>query len=341
MRKAKLIDGIQFFKTLSFKKLLNGFLLRTSYFITKHTKAYVHWGQPEFLSIEPTNLCNLSCPECPSGTNNLKRAKLFLSLSDYKEIIDKTASHLSYLQLFFQGEPFMHPKIFEFIEYATSRKIYTCISTNGQFLNQKNCKKIISSGLHQLIVSLDGTTQGIYEKYRVGGSLNKAIQGISDLVKLKNDLPGHTPYIILQFVIFKHNEHQIPEVKKLAEKLGVQLHLKTAQINDLAKASDLLPGNIHYSRYTLNNQGDYVLNRVNNHKCKRIWTGSVISAENQLLPCCFDKKAEHPYSNKGEGIGTWKSKPATKLRKQVWANNTQIEMCRNCLEGTRITIKKA
>lgn len=340
MLNAELTDEIQFFKTLSFRKVYNGFLLRCSYLLSKIFNTYIHWGQPEFLSIEPTNLCNLSCPECASGTNNLGRQRQFLSSFHYKSTIDKVAKHLSYLQLFLQGEPLMHPKIYEFIEYATSKRIYSSISTNGQFLSENNCRKLVNSGLHRLIVSIDGATQGVYEKYRVGGSLNKAIQGIRDLIAIKTKSSSKTPYIIIQFVVFKHNEHQIPEIKNMANELGVSLQLKTAQLNDFELNNSELPV---YSRYKQQLNGKYQLNRPKNYKCKRIWYGSVVTANNSLLPCCFDKQAIHPYSKMDEGYFAeeWKNKKAINFRKRVWNYDPEIKICSNCTEGLKHIIKKA
>lgn len=339
MNNAELIDGFQFFKTISFRKIINGFLLRASYSISKYFFIHIHWGKPEFISIEPTNLCNLKCPECPSGTDNLNRPRLFLSLDDFKTTINKIYRHLAYLQLFFQGEPFMHPKIYGFIKHAVSKNIYMSISTNGQFLNQKNCKNIVNSGLQRLIISIDGTTQTTYEKYRVGGSLNKLIQGVKDINEAKSSQASKTPFIVLQFIVLKHNEHQIAEVMQLAKKLNVKLQIKTAQIENLEKANALVPLNKNYSRYKLYN-GTFKLARKNSFKCKRIWFGSVITAENQLLPCCFDKKATYAYNEKGAGYSNWKAKSAQLFRRQVWNYNSNIHMCMNCSEGAKVIIKK-
>lgn len=336
MTKGEIIDAFIFLKTLTLKKISNGFLLRLSYNLSKIWSKYIHWGQPESLSIEPTNLCNLKCPECPSGNNSMTRPRLFMPLEKYKSLIDESKNTLAYLQLFFQGEPFLHPKLFDLIHYATSHGIYTVTSTNGQFLRSENCDKIVNSGLQRIIISVDGTTQESYEKYRVGGSLDLVVSGISNLVASKKKLKSHTPFIIMQFVVFATNEHQISEVQQLAERLQVdKLELKTAQIENFEQGNPLIPKNDKFSRYALQKQGTYKLKRKKGFKCKRIWLGSVISADNALLPCCFDKNAQHAYStlHKGSLTKAWKQSTARDFRMKVWNDSHEFDMCHNCSEG--------
>ncbi len=338
LNRISISDAFVFFKTITLKKLFNGLLLRLSYLISKNFGVYIHWGKPESLSIEPTNLCNLKCPECPSGNNGLTRPLLFLDTNNFYSIINEVYNHLSYLQLFFQGEPFLHPKVYDFINFAAKKGIYTSTSTNGHFLTPDNCNKIIKSGLHRIIISVDGTTQEVYEKYRVGGNLNLVTSGITNLINSKKKLKSRTPYVIMQFVVFGTNEHQIPDIKKLAKSLNVdKLQLKTAQIDDFKHGNPLIPKNKKYSRYIQAKNGIYKLNKKNNFKCWRIWNGAVITADDNLLPCCFDKDAGYPYGNlKNSTIQSgWKGKNAQLFRKHVWGKNNDIDICKNCSEGLK------
>lgn len=338
MTKGELIDAIEFIKTITSKKIINSFLLRLSYFVSRTLNIYLHWGKIESLSIEPTNLCNLKCPECPSGNNSMTRSRVFLAINNFEDAINQAGTHLAYLQLFFQGEPFLHPKIYDFINFAAKKNIYTSTSTNGQFLTVTNCEKIVKSGLHRLIISVDGSTQDVYEKYRVGGSLDLVLNGISELINTKNKLKSRTPFVIMQFVVFATNEHQLPDIKKLAKALKVdKLEIKTAQIENFEMGSPLIPKNKKYSRYLPSKNGKFQLNRTQNFKCKRIWNGAVISAENKFLPCCFDKNAEYPYNQQSNKIinDIWKGNKAVEFRKLVWNKENQIEMCKNCTEGLK------
>lgn len=332
--------GLQFLKTVTVMKIWNSVLIRLSYFFSLLLKTYIHWGKPESLSVEPTNLCNLKCPECPSGNNKMKRSRLFLDELTYKNIINEVHKHLTYLQLYFQGEPFMHPKITDYIKYATNKHIYTTTSTNGHFLTTENCEKIVGSGLHQIIISVDGTTQQSFEKYRVGGSLDKVLSGIKTLQSIKASRNSKLPHIAIQFVVFSTNEHEINSIKKLCKDLNIaDLRLKSAQIDNYQKGNSLMPKNDKYNRYKILKNGSYELKRKKNFKCFRVWSTPVISSNNKLLPCCFDKDGNYPFNSKGINNinANWKNKTAVDFRKLVWKNNQQFEMCRNCSEGLKRT----
>lgn len=327
-----------FLKTLSARKIVNAFLLRWSYFLSIITQKYLHYGEVESLSIEPANTCNLECPECPVGKKTLQRLLKFLSFNEFKKIIDQTHKKLIYLQLYFQGEPFIHKQIYDFIHYAVSKKIFTSTSTNGHFLNDENCKKIVSSGLHQLIVSIDGTTQETFEKYRKGGNLEKVLQGIKNLQKAKIKEQKKLPHIVIQFVVFSTNEHQIEAMQKIAKNLKISdLRLKSAQLDPFKNGNDLMPKNKKYSRYRKNKNEIYELKRKRNFKCFRVWSTAVISSNMELLPCCFDKSGRHSFGNvKQKPLNQeWKNKLAINFRKNVWKNSSNYPICENCSEGLK------
>jgi MoaA/NifB/PqqE/SkfB family radical SAM enzyme len=339
MNVASFYDAWNFIKTLTIHKIWNGFLLRMSYAVSKISGKNIHWGKPEFLSIEPVNLCNLKCPECPTGTNQLTRSKDFISKESFWGIIEQSERHLSFLQLYFQGEPFMHPQIYDFIKIAVQNKIYTATSTNGHFLTTENCQRIIDSGLHRIIISVDGNTQDTYSKYRVGGSLKTVIQGITNLTVCKKKQKSHHPFIIIQFVVFKTNEHQIEEVRKLAKKLNAdRLILKSAQIEDYRNGNEIMTSIQKYNRYRRDKAGQYQLKRPPDFKCLRIWNGAVIASNQEVLPCCFDKDANYAYGTvQLKSLnGLFNGTKATDLRKQVWGEpTTRPEICANCTEGLR------
>ena len=93
-----------------------------------------------------------------------------------------------YLIFYFQGEPFLNTKFLELVKYAATKKIYTATSTNAHYLNDAVAKKTVESGLDRLIISIDGTTQETYESYRIGGKLEKVIEGTKNIIKWKKNI---------------------------------------------------------------------------------------------------------------------------------------------------------
>lgn len=268
------------------------------------------------------------------------RPRLFLPEKEFQKTIRENYRHLSFLQLYFQGEPFMHPKIYDYIAFATQHHIYTATSTNGQFLTYENCLKIVDSGLHRLVISIDGTTQEVFEKYRVGGSLSLTTDGIKNMMKARKERNKKTPYLIVQFVVFKTNEHQIPEIKKLTRQWGADaLKIKSPQLDSFENGHALMPSLDKYNRYKKEASGTYSIKRKKNFKCQRVWNGAVISAQNELLPCCFDKNGLHAYGNLNEKKlnATWHKKTADQFIKNVWEHDASIAMCKNCTEGIKQT----
>src|SRR5215204_3630487 len=226
-------DSVNFLKKLSFHRVLNGIKVFSSYHLSKWLKRSIQWGYPISISFEPTTSCNLRCPECPSGLRAFSRPTGMLKKDFFSNTIDQLYKDLTYLVFYFQGEPYLNPDFLDMVKYASSKKIYTATSTNAHYLNDDNAKRTIESGLDRLIISIDGTTQDVYQQYRVGGKLEKVLEGTRNVVKWKNEMKSKTPFIVFQFLIVKPNEHQIEDVKKLAKKIGVDdVRLKTAQVYD-------------------------------------------------------------------------------------------------------------
>src|SRR6266496_5618057 len=208
-------DTINLFSKLTPRRMLNAAKVMTSFHISRLLKKPVQWGYPVSVSFEPTTSCNLRCPECPSGLRAFTRPTGMLKKDFFTETIDQLSKDLLYLVFYFQGEPYLNPDFLEMVKYASSKKIYTTTSTNAHYLNDENAKRTIESGLDRLIISIDGTTQDVYEQYRVGGRLDKVIEGTKNIVRWKRELKSKTPFIVFQFLVVKPNEHQVEDVRKL------------------------------------------------------------------------------------------------------------------------------
>jgi len=335
----RFIDNLNIISKVSFKRLGNIVLIQVSYWLTRLTKKTIHWGIPFSISIEPTTSCNLKCPECPSGLRQFSRNTGMLDLDLYKSILDQIGSYLMYMILYFQGEPYLNPSFFEFVKLAKKKRIYTATSTNAHFLNEENARKTIESGLDRLIISLDGIGQDEYSKYRVGGRYERVLEGISNIVKIKNELKSRTPFIIVQFIVFKSNEHQLDEVRNICNDLGVdELQFKTAQFNNYEKGNPLMPTINKYSRYKKLADGTYTFKNKLSNKCYRMWSSCVITWDGLIVPCCFDKDADYRLGDLKELTfnSVWKGKLYQDFRKKVFTQRKEIDICQNCTEGMKI-----
>lgn len=331
-------DGLNFFSKLNHKKIANAIKLYLSFKLSLYFKRPIHWGMPVVMEIEPTTSCNLRCPQCPSGLREFSRNTGMLDLPLYRKIIDELHGELMYLILYFQGEPFLNKNFLEFVKYAASKNVYTATSSNGHYFTDEMARATVESGLDRLIISMDGITQETYQKYRVGGNLEKVLAGTERLVYWKKKLGKSTPNIIWQFIAFKHNEHQIPELKRRAKELGVdELGIKTAQIYDYQHTDDLIPEDEALSRYKKTDQGYVIKNELLN-QCWRMWRGSVITWDGLVVPCCFDKDATHRFGDVSTDsfAKVWKSDLYNNFRSAILRSRKEIDICTNCTEGTKV-----
>lgn len=333
-------DSLNFLSKLTLRRTVNGLKVLSSYYVSKWTKRPVQWGFPVSISFEPTTSCNLRCPECPSGLRAFTRPTGMLHKDFFRETIDQLHKDLTYLVFYFQGEPYLNPQFLDMVQYASAKKIYTATSTNAHYLNDANARRTVESGLDRLIISIDGTTQETYQQYRVGGQLKKVLEGAANIVRWKKALNSKTPFVVFQFLVVRHNEHQIDEVKRLAQEIGVDdVWLKTAQVYDYENdPNQLIPTNEKYSRYKKDKSGRMTFKGNNQNHCWRLWHDPVITWDGAVVPCCFDKDAQHKLGDlKQQSFKElWQNKEFHQFRQQVLQSRKNIDICANCSEGVKV-----
>jgi radical SAM protein with 4Fe4S-binding SPASM domain len=326
---------------LTGRRLYNALRVLASYYRSQWRGNPRIRGMPVAVSVEPTTSCNLRCPECPSGQRNFTRPTGMLKKDLFMRVIDELSPTLAYLTFYFQGEPYLNPHFLDMVRYAHQNGVYTTTSTNAHFLTDETARATVESGLSRLIISVDGTTQETYQAYRIGGSLSKVLEGTARIVEWKKKLRSRTPKTVFQFLVVRPNEHEIPEVFRLARVLGVdQVKLKTAQIYDFENGSDLIPLQEKYSRYRKDEHGLYrIKNQLDNH-CWKMWHSCVITWDGKVVPCCFDKDAHHVMGDLTRQTfeEIWFGEKYDEFRKSLFRARREIDMCRNCTEGTRVWV---
>jgi radical SAM protein with 4Fe4S-binding SPASM domain len=330
-----LSDASQFLRIFSFRKVANILLVRFSYNLSLLRKKPVVWGKPYSISVEPVDFCNLACPECPAGLRQLTRPKQSLDASLFDKILNEAAPNLACLMLYFQGEPYLHRNIFNLMRMSVQRGVYTTISTNAQLINDSYAEQTVRSGLHRIIISMDGITQETYEAYRRKGQLDKVLESIANLRRWRKQLKSATPFIIVQFIVFRSNQHQLNDVRAFAMTAGADMvEIKTAQLYDFENGNPLMTDIDRYSRYRKTRDGRYEIKSKLPNRCFRLWNGAVITAAGNVVPCCFDKDATVTMGNIGSQslLHIWKNEQYMRFRQDVLHNRKKYDMCRNCTE---------
>ncbi len=332
-------DTLNLLSKLTPRRAWNGLRVLSSFYVSKWSRKAVQWGFPVSVSFEPTNFCNLRCPECPSGLRAFTRPTGMLKKDFFSQTIDELHRELLYLVFYFQGEPYLNPSFLDMVQYASARKIYTATSTNAHYLTDDNARRTIESGLDRLIISIDGTTQEVYEQYRVGGQLSKVIEGAKNIVRWKKELRSRTPFVVFQFLVVKPNEHQVEDVKRLAKEVGVDdVWFKTAQVYDYKNdPNKLIPTIDKFSRYRKGSKGMEFKGKLSN-QCWRLWHDPVITWDGLVAPCCFDKDAQHRLGNLKDRSfrEIWKNGEYSDFRQKILKGRKNIDICANCSEGTKV-----
>ncbi|MHC1706248.1 MAG: radical SAM/SPASM domain-containing protein [Bacteroidales bacterium] len=296
-------------------------------------------GLPWALTIEPNNTCNLHCPECPTGNNADLRTKGFMKISDFKILLGHIPETVFFINLYYLGEPLMHPDIIQIIRHLKERKSYISLSTNGHFLQPEMAAMLMNSGLDRLIVSVDGNVQESYEQYRKGGDFSKVTFGIRTLADLRKAAGQSSPYLVMQSLLLRTTEKNTDELIQLGKSLGVdKVELKTTWFDQADSNPGLRPVDGANSRYYVENQTDWKIKNQLRNRCFRMWGTAVITWEGKVLPCCFDKKGSFILGDAiKEPLTTiWRGPEYLSFRKSVLKNRKQIQMCNNCTEGTKI-----
>lgn len=322
-------------RSLTPKRFFNFLRLHTDRSLFGLTKRSFHASLPFAVSVEPTTACNLRCPECPTGMKALKRKPGSLEINEFMKLIDKLPDEIFYLILYFQGEPFLNKHFFRMAEYAKQKKMFVATSTNGHYLSNENINLLLRSGLDKIIISIDGADAETYSAYRWDGNFEQVISGITSLVKRKRETGKFYPLVVVQFIVFRQNQHQLSEIKRLTKQLGVDgLELKTAQHYDFENGNPFMTTLAKYSRYHKNSNGRLGPKNKLRNRCRRMLTSCVITWDGNVVPCCYDKDAEFCYGNlfQSNFNEIWNGASAENFRRRIMQSRKDVAMCRNCTE---------
>jgi radical SAM protein with 4Fe4S-binding SPASM domain len=318
---------------ISTRKTVNAIAAGTSFILSRMAEKPVIYGMPLSVTTELTNHCNLGCPECHSGSGRMVRDKGYMSIELYTRILNELKPFIFNISMYFQGEPMLHPDFFSFLD--KNKNIYSVVSTNGHYLTPEKSDKLALSSLNRIIISLDGTDQGTYEKYRKNGNSGVVIKGICDLSEAikrnRSDLK-----VEIQFLVNRFNESRIPDIKAFAAGVNASLKLKSMQIICKEDIEYWQPSADKFSRYTIKD-GKYQIKSSLPDRCLRLWLNPVVTWDGKVVPCCFDKDAGWIMGdlNRSSFREIWYGEKYNSFRKMILTNRKGVNICTNCTSGLR------
>ncbi len=285
------------------KKILNycGGQLQHWFFRSRNNFAY-----PYEIAFETGNKCNLNCTLCPTNDPRFNHVKKgFLDFNLFKKVIDEIGEYLINVYLYNWGEPFLNQDIFRIIAYAKKKNINVIISTNLDFKDRSFCKKIVKSGVDKISVSLHGYSQKTAEIYQKGINLQNVLSNVAYIAAIKNREKVSHPNIRWKFIIMKHNEHEIADVRRDYKKLGFDRLKFSAVYCDMGKEifmspeeqveniKNLLPANKKYWGYDTKK----MRRSYQSPSCSFLWARAIINWDGSVFPCCMVYDPKYSFGN--------------------------------------------
>lgn len=333
------IDYLHLFRALTYRRVVNLVDTGITWLFARYFRKFRFPGGPWAASFEPTTTCNLRCPECPSGLRSFHRPTGKADMKLFGQWAEALSPTVFWLNLYFQGEPLLHPDLETALGIAHRHRFYTAISTNGHFLTEENCRMLVQQKLGRLIISLDGFDQQSYVQYRRGGDFSKVIEGIERMIQVKKTLKSTYPYLILQTLALRSNEERLSDQIRGMYRMGVDaVEVKTAQFYHPATDSSLMPCNDRWSRYRADEAGKFMVKSTLPDHCSRFWGSVVITWDGRVLPCCYDKDGNHNLGNLPEKdfLSIWHGERRKAFAKKLYTHRKGIDICRNCDQGLKL-----
>ncbi|MDO8647806.1 MAG: radical SAM protein [Candidatus Diapherotrites archaeon] len=334
------LERFVFTEYFTFGKFLNAASIFSQAFIFKNSKVFAH---PIKVTLDPTNICMLSCPLCPTGQKRKERPLGKMKFEDFKKLVEEISPYLYEIDLNNWGEPFLNDEVYKMIEFAHSKKIKTSVNTNLNVkFTEKQAERIVKSGLDVLYCSFDGISQKTYEKYRINGKLKTVFENIRLVNKKKKELGSKKPSVTWQFLVMKHNEKELPELQKIKNELEIDTLLVGAVRTDLGKeifqsdnekVSQLekwLPQDSQLSRYDYESRK----RKLQREYCYFPWLVAVINWDGSTSPCCavYQKKDDFGNVFKDGFKKVWNNEKYRQARRIIAKKAPEAgNVCSNCI----------
>ncbi|MHC4604061.1 MAG: radical SAM protein [Planctomycetota bacterium] len=290
------------------------------------------WAPPRGIAVEITNVCNLRCPMCKLGQKRLRRDIGLMDYDSYCKLVDEVSPFVRHISFPWYGEPFARKDLGRFVRYASEKGMVIRVQTNGTYLNKCEIDYLVECNIRSVIVAIDGLEQKTYEVYRVGGNLAEVTEGVRRLAGLRKEQRSRYPeYIKMNFLVMKHNEHELPQVEDFGKKIGVDhVKIKTAHVDRTEEGAKFLPTNPKYCRYE---EGFHLKSgRDRTPGCPDLWYSAVISWDGTMGLCCYDYDCEYSPGNVFEKgfFDIWFGDKMQEFRRRVLTDKENIRLCQRC-----------
>jgi MoaA/NifB/PqqE/SkfB family radical SAM enzyme len=292
-------------------------------------KGHISPISPQVVFIEITNRCNLLCETCPRTFFNREPLKT-LTFDEFVQIAEQFPN-MRRASLHGIGEPLLNKELPQIIKYLKGRNVEVIINSNGTLLTPTWQEALVESGLDEYRCSIDGAKPETYARIRGADLLHKLTAGLGGLVKTRARLHAQTPRISIWCVATKDNLVELPELVRLAARLGVpEVYLQrmtyfaqeSEQQYGMARQELAIFGPDHDYQEEIIAQCEALSSELGLdfraagardprnsleaarpadftpwQACMRPWTTAYVTANGNCLPCCISPFATSNYDS--------------------------------------------
>lgn len=244
--------------------------------------------------VEITSKCNLNCKFCKAWKDRGE-----MSISNFQKVVDEIKAYSDYVYLHVKGEPLLHTKLPEILEYSSRKNMKVVITTNATLLAKK--KDTLFANVHQINVSLHSDVEkNIDEIFDV-------CEYLSEKTYINYRIWTGFDQKLIDKLKERYSFDTIPNNDKLANNIYISLdeEFKWPDKND-EESSDA------YCLGTINQIG--------------------ILADGSVVPCCLDGDGEETFGNIFEEslAKILESDKFIKTNQAFKNNKAYLELCKKC-----------
>jgi len=272
---------------------------------------------PIYVLIEPVSTCNIRCTMCfqVDKTFTKKPYMGIIDINFFKKVIDDCYTNgTRAITLASRGEPTLHPKLPEMLEYLSGKFLEVKLNTNATRLNENLIRTILKTGVNEVVYSVDESDEKKYEKIRVGAKFNEIVQNIKNFKLIREkEFPNSKTSTRISGVLV-NKDQDIEKITKFWEKYVDHVVFVKEQI-----------------RWdTYNNIPDGIIS-----PCVYLWERMYVWFDGTTNPCDVDYKSELSMGKldylKNNIKEIWHSKEFQTLRQKHLINERQsIKPCDRC-----------
>ena len=198
---------------------------------------------PVNLNLESTLGCNLECVMCGSHLSGVTKLRRSMGADLLARIEKEVAPGVGEVSLTVAGEPFLTPRLPQFVAMVERSGAQLSLNSNGTLLKDTRLLRRVMRRSAVIRFSVDGASKATYESIRVGADFGEVVRNIRMVVGIRNQLRRRDrPRLVMCAVLMHRNVHELDALVRMAHELGLD-RLDVAHLTVLVP--ELEPESLH------------------------------------------------------------------------------------------------